>query len=382
MNCKDYIICKIKRRKFIRKRSFFLVLVFILSFVFSGFKELKAQCFTAGQTIDNGKFLSSTGVKEIDEIVFNEVQKLERFFGFDVHFLFQQEASGENARFYYQCQYGCTGTVVLGINYLINLATFYKSNYLYIAQYALAHEFAHGAQKLGLWNEGWKRPELHADFLAGFYIGKNYNYSNEFLDLFRQEARRLSDDNIYSSGHHGLPVERECAFLEGYYYAKENFANIQSAYTYGFQYVAANNPCAVRKYIAKVQAYQNELERRKNQLENDIKNNNVGAITFRALDKKKYKVVTENGYGQQVVYPINQKYLGVNNKGQRVIYSPTNEVKLNPISANTNVPYRIYKTHWLFGDIPLYQFYPKICRNNTIQVSFSKSTHSINNLCP
>ena len=100
------------------------------------------------------------------------------------------------------------------------------------------------------------------------------------------------------------------------------------------------------------------------------------------MDNKKYKVVTENGYGQQIVYPINQKYQGVNNKGQRVIYSPTNEVRLNPLSANTNIPYRIYKTHWLFGDIPLYQFYPKICRNNTIQVSFSKSTHSINNLCP
>lgn len=359
--------------------NFIFLILFFSCFLSSSFYS---QCFTAGQSIEGGVFLKSTGVKEIDEIVIDEVNKLERFFGFDVHFLFQQESVGFNAHFYYQCEYGCTGTVALGINYLVGLFERHKSNAYYIFQYALAHEFAHGAQKLGYWNEGYKRPELHADFLAGFYIGKNYNYSNEILASFREEARFLSDNNIYCIQHHGTEIERECAFLEGYYYAKENYANIQGAYSYGFQYVASNNPCAVRKYKAAVQAYQNEIDRRKNQLEIDIKNNNVGTIKFKSLDKKKYKIVTINGSGQQVVYPINQVYYNINNYGQRVLKNPINEISIYPISHNSYNGFVIYKSHWLFGDMPIFQFNPKICRGNTVEVTFSKSSQSIKNLCP
>jgi hypothetical protein len=380
MNCKD-CFCPIKRGEFIRKRGFILVLVFILSFVFSGNKEVNAQCYTAGQSMPNvGYFLRSSGYQDLDSLVFQEINNLQLFFGVKIDFFFLLEIYDKNAMYDPQCNYNCNGTVFLGIKMLYSQLQ--KEHGIECVKAILAHEFGHCVQFLMNWKENGKRPELHSDFMAGYYTGKMYNYSEEQVNSLFNEFYSIGDYNYWSIDHHGTKYERKCAFEEGYYFAKENYTTVSTANTYAIQYVMANNPCAVRKYIAKVQAYQNELERRKNQLENDVKNNNVGAITFRALDNKKYKIVTENGYGQQVIYPINQKYQGFNNKGQRVIYSPTNEVRLNPISANTDIPYRIYKTHWLLGDIPLYQFYPKICRNNTIQVSFSKSTHSINNLCP
>ncbi len=335
------------------------------------------QCFTAGQVMQQGVFLKSSGVEEIDQLVYKEVGNLETFFGFDVHFLFQQEFSGVNARFYYQCEYGCTGTVALGINYLTSLFKRYNEKAFYLFQFALAHEFAHGAQKLGFWNEGYKRPELHADFLAGFYIGKNYNYSEELLNSFLAEARYLADNKIYSEEHHGLPVERECAFLEGYYFAKENNVNVQSAYVYGFEYVAANNPCAVRKYKAAVKQYENEVQRRKAKLDDDIAIGNVGHIHFKATDLKKYKIVTINGIGEQVVYPINQPYLGLNQNGQQAWYQPTNEVLITPLSANTNHPFQIYKFNWFFGDILVFQWTPTIVYNHTVEVEFGKKGYSV-----
>ena len=153
---------------------------------------------------------------------------------------------------------------------------------------------------------------------------------------------------------------------------------MQLANSYGIQYVTANNPCAVRKYKASVQQYQNEIQRRTAQLEKDIKESNVGSIKFTAKDSKKYKVVTINGLGQKVVYPFNKSYIGLNNYGQRVKYAPITEATLSPISANTQIPYSIYKTNWFFGDILIWQYSAKISRNTTVKISFDKNKITFN----
>jgi hypothetical protein len=231
------------------------------------------------------------------------------------------------------------------------------------------------------WNEYGKRPELHADYMAGYYTGKMYNYSEEQVISLFKEFYSMGDDNYWSIQHHGTAIERKCAFEEGYYFAKENNTTVQLANSYGIQYVAANDPCAVRKYIAAVQQYQNEIQRRTTQLEKDIKENNIGSIKFKAKDSKKYKVVTTNGYGQQVVYPLNQSYIGLNNKGQKVMLPPINEVTINPISANTLVYYSVYRTNWFGGDVLMFQFSSKICRNSTINILFDKRSYTIGNIC-
>jgi hypothetical protein len=242
----------------------------------------------------------------------------------------------------------------------------------------LAHEFGHCVQFLMNWNEFGKRPELHADYMAGYYTGKMYNYSEDQINSLFKEFYSMGDYNYWTTDHHGTAIERKCAFEEGYYFAKENNTTVQLANSYGIQYVTANNPCAVRKYKAAVQQYQNEIQRRTAQLEKDIKESNVGSIKFTAKDSKKYKVVTINGLGQKVVYPINQSYIGLNNYGQRVKYAPITEATISPISANTQIPYSIYKTNWFFGDILIWQYSAKISRNTTVKISFDKNKITIN----
>ena len=64
----------------------------------------------------------------------------------------------------------------------------------------LAHEFAHALQdKSGLYNiwTGGKKVELHADFLAGYYIGQKGLISKEKLKTFAQEFFDRGDFAFY-----------------------------------------------------------------------------------------------------------------------------------------------------------------------------------------
>jgi hypothetical protein len=232
------------------------------------------------------------------------------------------------------------------------------------------------------WQESGKRVELHSDFMAGSSTGRMYNYNDEQVQSLFSEFYSIGDYNYWSLDHHGTKYERKCAFEEGYYFAKENFSTVVSANTYAIQYVTANNPCGVRKYKAAVQQYQNEMERRTKILEQDIKTGNTGAITFKSTDRKRYKIVTTNAIGQQIVYVLNKPYLGMNQLGQQQLYPAINEVSIGPVSANTIIPYAIYKMNWFFGDIPMLQYNSKICRGNTVEITFQKNSYSINNICP
>lgn len=358
------------------KKSIIAIFILLLS------QKIEAQCYSAGQNVPSaGYLLRSSGYSELDKIVQEEIYKLQIFFGVKIDFFFLKELyNGKNAMFTSSCNYNCNGTILLGVNLLYD-RVLNRNHGIECVKAVLAHEFGHCIQKLQYWNEPGKRPELHADYMAGFYMGSNYNHSDSEVNALFNEFFSIGDYAYWSPDYHGSPDERRCAFLEGYYFAKENKTNASVANSYGLQYITANNPCGVRKYKAAVQAYQNEIQRRTAQLEIDIKNNNVGSIRFKAKDAKKYKVVTVNGYGQQVVYPLNQSYIGINNIGQRVMYSPINEVTINPISANSQVPYSVYKTNWFFGDILMFQFSTKICRNSTVNISFDKKSYTIGNIC-
>jgi hypothetical protein len=339
--------------------------------------NIKAQCYSAGQNLPNSGFIVQTsGYAELDKIVFQEINQLQQFFGVKIDFFYLLETYNENAMYDRRCNYNCNGSVFLGIKMLNNQLK--KENGIESVRAILAHEFGHCVQFLMNWNEFGKRPELHADYMAGYYTGKMYNYSEEQVISLFKEFYSMGDYNYWSTEHHGTAIERKCAFEEGYYFAKENNSTVQLANSYGIQYVAANNPCAVRRYKAAVQQYQNEIQRRTIQLEKDIKENNIGSIKFKAKDSKKYKVVTINGYGQQVIYPLNKSYIGLNNYGQRVKYSPLTEITISPISADTQIPYKVYRTNWFFGDVLIWQYSAKILRNTTIKISFDKNKISFN----
>mgnify|MGYP003638494646 FL=1 len=337
-----------------------------------------SQCYSAGQNVPSaGYLLKSSGHPDLDKIVNEEIYKLQLFFGVKIDFFFLKELyNGKNAMFTSSCNYNCNGTILLGVNLLYD-RVFTRKHGVECVKAVLAHEFGHCIQKLQYWNEPGKRPELHADYMAGFYMGSSYNHTDSEVNALFNEFFSIGGYEYWSPDYHGSPGERKCAFLEGYYFARENKTNASVANSYGLQYVTANNPCGVRKYKAAVQSYQNEIQRRTAQLERDVKNNNVGSIRFQVKDNKKYSIVTTDGRGVQVTYPFNQSYIGVNNYGQRVMYPPNRTVDLYPISANTNHQFAIYRNTFLFGNILMYTYATPISKGKTVKVDFSKKNFKI-----
>ena len=110
----------------------------------------------------------------------------------------------------------------------------------------LAHEFAHALQdKAGLINmwTGGKKVELHADYLAGYYIGQKGLITKEKLTAFAQEFFSRGDQSFYEVDPHGTPEERRCAFLEGYKVAVKYNFNLTQAFNCGVDYIKLLDPC-------------------------------------------------------------------------------------------------------------------------------------------
>lgn len=101
----------------------------------------------------------------------------------------------------------------------------------------MAHEWGHICQfQKGIIGVGGKGPELHADFLAGWYLGCKYR--NGKFDLqpqaFAQSLFELGDFNFNDRSHHGMPYERVDAMVRGFNFALYNpIAGIDQAFIAG-----------------------------------------------------------------------------------------------------------------------------------------------------
>ena len=214
-------------------------------FVISNFFALNfsfGQCFLA--TIWNGmEIKNSTGNTELDKILHNQEVDLETFFGVNINLSFgiEQSRSG-NAFFSPFCSsLYCNGQIVLG-TYLMTELSQKKDSYIRLVA-VFAHEFAHAMQHKYGWSGNSKWRELHADYLAGFYLGKNSSLNqSEVISTFNEFSSRGSFD-FNNPDFHGTPEERGCAFLEGFKYGRLGTTNVYNAYNSGKNYITANNPC-------------------------------------------------------------------------------------------------------------------------------------------
>jgi len=214
-------------------------------FVISNFIALNfsfCQCFLA--TISNGmEIRTSTGNTELDKILHNQEVDLETFFGVNINLFFgiEQSRSG-NAFFSPFCSsLYCNGQVVLGTYLMTELSRKSDSYTRLVAVFA--HEFAHAMQHKYGWSGNSKWRELHADYLAGYYLGKNSSLNqSEVISTFNEFSSHGSFD-FNNPDFHGTPEERGCAFLEGFKYARLGNTNVYNAYNSGKNYITANNPC-------------------------------------------------------------------------------------------------------------------------------------------
>ncbi len=110
------------------------------------------------------------------------------------------------------------GAVFLGRN----LIEREQKNSIYwgtVLSFILAHEYAHIYQYKKDINISNPSFELHADFLAGWYLGvKNYETDGLFAN-FQAATEALFEKGEYhfnSTDHHGTPAQRIAAMLSGY----------------------------------------------------------------------------------------------------------------------------------------------------------------------
>ena len=152
-----------------------------------------------------------------------ETTLLKQAFNVNPGFTFYNDSKASNAMATPECLIAntgmCSGTVLFGLNLTHELIAELGNR---LGQNAiigvLAHEFAHIAQfNFGI-HSGWTRNmELHADALAGWYVGAKHRWgvdmepSGFFLQMYS-----IGDYGFWSSDHHGTPRERLAASIMGY----------------------------------------------------------------------------------------------------------------------------------------------------------------------
>lgn len=189
-----------------------------------------------------------TGHEPLDNAMVEDITELDNAFGVSVpvYFLVNQSqnafftptkfpdlirADGANPDMI------VTGSVFFGAGLLIS--EFKATNGSLMSVPAImAHEFAHAMQYKNSFPYAGKWRELHADYIAGWYIGHRGRYRPQnalqaFLNFYYK-----GDYDFFDKGHHGTPQERAAAFNAGFNLnVGRNEASAVNAYNAGLRYV-------------------------------------------------------------------------------------------------------------------------------------------------
>jgi hypothetical protein len=127
---------------------------------------------------------------------------------------------------------GPDGTILLGQNLLAQQLTQDSSGATVVA--VMAHEFGHLVQFRNGLREPGKRSELHADFMAGWYLNLRGRYAWVNLMPALRIFYQLGDFQFNSPLHHGTPGERLAAAQAGF---DSRALNVSQAFSTGLQVI-------------------------------------------------------------------------------------------------------------------------------------------------
>lgn len=203
----------------------------ILTFIFIQLcNGTEAQCSMQG-AVNSGVRLSTTGSTKLDEILIRESVQMQNSFNVKVDLYAYEDGSSPNA-----LAYASESVIQMGKTLMLDEFVNNGNENSIIA--IMAHEFGHIIQvKYNLNASGtWigKYPELHADFMAGWYMGTKQYITKEELHKMAYSFWDKGDGDYFSPSHHGTNEERTSAFMMGYWNA--NLALVD-AYNKGIEYV-------------------------------------------------------------------------------------------------------------------------------------------------
>jgi len=170
------------------------------------------QCFVSGLG-SLGRLSKTTGNSYVDNWFNSQKSELEKVFDVEADLYIYDDGNSPNA--YATKSNWVNGQIAFGKNLLVQYLWRMDKGSAGIAA-ILAHEYAHVLQQWMGSKLSWKYRELHADFLAGYYLHtRNYiTYSN--LNIFASTFFELGDDAFWSPSHHGNKYERLEAFKAGF----------------------------------------------------------------------------------------------------------------------------------------------------------------------
>lgn len=207
------------------KKSF-TILMLLLSIHTIGF----SQCFVGGFG-SLGELSKTTGNYNLDNWFNIQKNAIESVFNVEADLYIYNDYSSPNA--YASNSSRADGKIAFGINMLTQYLWRMDKGKAAVAA-VLAHEYGHVLQLAYNSKLNWKYRELHADFLAGYYLRTKAYVTYQDLNNFAKVFFDLGDDNFWSEGHHGTNTERLNAFKAGY---NCNCSNAREAYETGENYV-------------------------------------------------------------------------------------------------------------------------------------------------
>lgn len=196
-----------------------------------------AQCLNVNyQQVKNQPVYKTTGNAALDKVLNTEKINLENVFKVKVDLKVLDDSKAPNAYATNESSnpFFFDGTVYMGYT-LLNNELMKRKNGVFAVKGIMAHEFGHILQtKLKCELQGSQR-ELHADFLAGYYVAVRGEFKTEAdLTAFAESLYEKGDSELWDESHHGTPEQRLKVMLAGFASA-EKVSSPQEAYIFGIK---------------------------------------------------------------------------------------------------------------------------------------------------
>lgn len=194
-------------------------------------QAVSAQCWSP--SFSPGPVFKTTGDFRLDQKFNMEGNLIYRVFGVNPNmFLFDDGANPNAYATPVTTLSGYLGTVYFGVGLMRNQLWSMDKGEAAVAG-IMAHEFSHILQaKMGSRLSG-KYRELHADFMAGYYLLQKSYVTRADIRPFAQSLFEIGDYDFWSPAHHGTPEERVAAMVAGY----NTGGSLNEAFRSGERYV-------------------------------------------------------------------------------------------------------------------------------------------------
>jgi len=190
--------------------------------------DLPRYCALMGYNIGTAQMMSSSGDARLDRALIAELRRIVDIIPVGPGFKYIRDDSPNAFATTATHVPGTQGTVLLGVNLI--RTEMGSSEYGGVAVAGIAaHECAHIFQFFSpyvkrLGGSTAKYVELHADLLAGYYMGRRRQFSSDRIAVFARSIFNKGDYNYNDRNHHGTPEQRFEAMKRGYEIGSQNTA--------------------------------------------------------------------------------------------------------------------------------------------------------------